>query len=123
MSLSRNYCIPASHHHSEGVKDVSDYEERLQRRYVNLEERWEGRAAQARAEPCAGRVADLVRAVAPAVEEIDPELVRQDEEKLREQRRADNLRRLEAPVLTQRMSDGSIRFRDDLQIREGRTSR
>jgi len=52
-------------------------------------------------EQIASHVEELkAQAVAPVVEEVDPELVRQDQEKLREQRRADNLRRLKAPVLT-----------------------
>lgn len=58
------------------------------------------------------------QAVTPAVEPVDDEAARLEEEERRNARREDNLRRLKSPVLAQRQPDGSIRFRHDLGIRD-----
>jgi hypothetical protein len=59
------------------------------------------------------------QAVAPVVEEVDPDVVTEDERKLREERRSQNLRRMKSSaVLTQRQPDGSIRFVEDKLVKE-----
>jgi hypothetical protein len=109
-------------------KAEQQYREKLTPKYANLEEAWD--AEQRRRELSAGQVDTAIsneieslkaQAVVPGVEEVDPALVRQNEEKLRAERRADNLRRMRSSsVLTQRQPDGSIVFKEDRQVKEQR---
>jgi hypothetical protein len=58
--------------------------------------------------------------VLPEAEEADPELVAREEQERRDARRADNLRRMQSPVLVQRIPGvQGIVFRDDKCVREG----
>jgi hypothetical protein len=59
------------------------------------------------------------QAVAPVVEEVDPDVVAADERKLREERRRENLRRMtKSAVLVQVQPDGSTKFVHDKEVRE-----
>src|SRR5438034_9920445 len=59
------------------------------------------------------------RAVDPPAEQaVDEEAVKSEEEERRNARLGDTLRRMKAPVLTQRQADGSIKFVHDKEVRE-----
>jgi hypothetical protein len=63
-----------------------------------------------------------VRAAPPVEEQVDEEAAVLEEQRLREERLADNLRRMKSPVLVQRTSDGKTVFKHDVGVREARTS-
>jgi hypothetical protein len=66
----------------------------------------------------AARVEQLKsQAVTPAVEPVDEEAACREEEGRREKRRAENLRRMKAPVLVQRTESGFV-FKHDPGIRD-----
>jgi len=95
----------------------------LTARSVDPAKAWE--TAQRKHEPTPAQVDTSIaseieslkaRAVAPVVEHVDEELAAREEDERREARRADNLRRLGNPVLTQRTESGAIIFKSDRGI-------
>jgi hypothetical protein len=107
-------------------RDEQQYRSKLASQYADLEEAWDAkrRKRELKPEQVDLKIANEIerlrsQAVAPTVEEADPERVRQDAERLREERRADNLRRMRTgSVLVQRQPDGTTVFKDDKQVRE-----